>query len=162
MSVNPFWDFSLQHYAKTPAQRHCLQLQEEAGANVNVVLLTLWLATQKRLFDHNLVLHHAELLHWHEQVIVPLRQARFGVRQSGLSKRLYQTVKQSELDAERVEQDILYSLLPEFAEASDELTLLELADWNLRAYLKLLPLAAELVGSASEQLVGDVFGETRC
>ncbi len=162
MSVNPFWDFSLQHYAKTPVQRHCLQLQEEAGANVNVVLLTLWLATQKRLFDHNLVLYRAELLHWHEQVIVPLRQARFGVRQAELSESLYQTIKQSELDAERVEQDILYSLLPEFAEASDELTLLELADWNLRAYLQLLPLAEELVGVVSEQLVDDVFGETRC
>ncbi|EGG98459.1 hypothetical protein imdm_2344 [gamma proteobacterium IMCC2047] len=75
---------------------------------------------------------------------------------------MYQTIKQSELDAERVEQDILYSLLPEFAEASDELTLLELADWNLRAYLQLLPLAEELMGPVSEQLVDDVFGETRC
>ncbi|MEH6357937.1 MAG: TIGR02444 family protein [Pseudomonadales bacterium] len=157
MSVNPFWDFSLQHYAKAPVQEQCLQLQDQVGANVNVVLFTLWLASEKRLFDHGLVLAHAELLYWHEQVIVPLRQARFGVKQSGLSDALYEMVKKSELDAERVEQDILYSLLPQFAEASGELSLEQLAQWNLRAYLQVLPLAESLVEDCSEQLVAEIF-----
>jgi len=157
MSSNPFWDFSLKHYAKAPVRQQCLQLQEEAGANVNVVLFALWLASENRLFDHDLVLHHAEFLCWHEQVIVPLRQARFGVKQSGLSESLYEVVKQSELDAERVEQDILYSLLQQFAEASGELSLQQLAQWNVRAYLQILPLADELVDQNIEKLVGDVF-----
>jgi len=159
MSANPFWDFSLKHYAKAAVQQQCLQLQEEAGANVNVVLFALWLAAEKRLFDHDLVLHHAELLHWHDQVIVPMRQARCGVRQSGLSENLYETVKKSELDAERVEQDILYSLLPQFAEASGELSLQQLAQWNVRAYLQILPLAEEVVSQHSEKFVAEVFAE---
>jgi len=157
MSANPFWDFSLQHYAKAPVQQQCLQLQEDAGANVNVVLFALWLATEKRLFDHDLVLHHAELLHWHEQVIVPLRQARFGVKQSDLNDDLYETVKKTELDAERVEQDILYLLLPKFSEASGALSLEQLAEWNLRAYLQVLPLAESQVEDCLEQLASEIF-----
>jgi len=157
MSVNPFWDFSLRHYAKAPVQQQCLRLQDEAGANVNLVLFALWLAAEKRLFDHDLVLHHAELLYWHEQVIVPLRQARCAVKQSGLSDDLYEAVKKSELDAERVEQDILYSLLPQFAEATGELSLSQLAAWNVRAYLQVLPLEDELVNIHSEKLVAEVI-----
>jgi len=157
MSANPFWDFSLKRYAKTPVQQQCLQLQEDAGANVNVVLFALWLASENRLFDHDLVLHHAEFLCWHEQVIVPLRQARFGVKQSGLSDSLYKAVKQSELDAERVEQDILYSLLPQFSVASGELSLQQLAVWNLRAYLQMLSLPEDLVSRHAQQLGAAVF-----
>lgn len=149
----------MRHYAKLSVQQQCLQLQEEAGANVNIVLFALWLASENRLFDHDFVLRHAELLHWHEQVIVPLRQARFGVKQSGLNEDLYEAVKKSELDAERVEQDILYALLPQFAEASGELTLGQLAVWNLRAYLQVLPLADELVEQNIERLVSEVFAE---
>jgi len=159
MSANPFWDFSLKHYAKTAVQQQCLQLQEDAGANVNVVLFALWLAAEKRLFDHDLVLHHAELLHWHDQVIVPLRQARCAVKQSGVSDSLYEAVKKSELDAERVEQDILYALLPQFAEASGELSFQQLAEWNVKAYLRMLPLAEERIDQNAEKLVTEVFAE---
>jgi len=157
MNANPFWDFSLRHYANAPVQQQCLQLQEEVGANVNVVLFTLWLASDNRLFDHELVLHHAELLYWHEQVIVPLRQARCAVKQTGLDDDLYEAVKKSELDAERVEQDILYALLPQFAVASGELSVQQLAEWNIRAYLQVLPLADEVVNQHLEKLVAEVF-----
>jgi len=157
MIVNPFWDFSLKHYTKVAVQKQCLLLQDQAGANVNIVLFTLWLAVEKRLFDHDLVLHHAELLHWHDQVVLPLRQARFGVKQSGLNNNLYEAVKTSELDAERVEQDILYSLLPQFAEASKELSLEQLAEWNVKAYLQVLPLTDEAATRSLERLIGDVF-----
>jgi len=157
MSANPFWAFSLLHYANAPVQQQCLQLQYEAGANVNIVLFALWLAAENRLFDHDLVLHHAELLYWHEQVIVPLRQARCAIKQSGLDNNLYEAVKKSELDAERVEQNILYSLSPQFPEASGELSLQQLTQWNVRAYLQVLPLTDEVVDTHSEKLVARVF-----
>ena len=159
MSVNPFWDFSLQHYAKAPVQEQCLQLQEQAGANVNVVLFTLWLAVEKRLFDHHLVLHHAELLYWHGQVIMPLRQARCAVKQSGLNDALYEAVKKSELDAERVEQDILYALLPQFVEASAEWSLEQLVRCNLGAYLQVLCLDDDRVTQYLDALLDEFFGE---
>jgi len=88
---------------------------------------------------------------------LPLRQARFGVKQSGLNNNLYEAVKTSELDAERVEQDILYSLLPQFAEASKELSLEQLAEWNVKAYLQVLPLTDEAATRSLERLIGDVF-----
>jgi uncharacterized protein (TIGR02444 family) len=158
MSTNPFWDFSLRHYAKTIVQEQCLQLQNEADANVNVVLFTLWLAVEQRLFSHDLVVHNTELLCWHEQVVVPLRQARCGVKQSNLSDALYATVKSAELNAERVEQDILYALLAQFGEASAELSLQQLAQSNLAAYLQMLSLDDGVVAQYLEALVGEVFG----
>lgn len=157
MSSNPLWDFSLTHYAKTPVQQQCLQLQGEAGANVNLVLLALWLAAEKRLFAPALVMQHADFLYWHEQVVVPLRQARCAVKQSGQSAELYAVVKKSELDAERVEQDILYALLPQFAEASGELSLVQLAEWNVRAYLQVLPLAESQIDHHLVPLIAKVF-----
>ena len=93
MTNNPFWDFSLAHYAKQPVQQLCLQLQEQAGANVNVVLFTLWLAAENRAFDNTIVAEHSELQSWHEQVILPLRQARCAVKRSRQSASLYGTVK---------------------------------------------------------------------
>jgi uncharacterized protein (TIGR02444 family) len=157
MEANPFWDFSLQHYAKVPVRQQCLTLQDRVGANVNIVLFTLWLASEKCLFDYDLILRHAEFLRWHEQVVTPLRQARLGVKQSGLSDRLYEKVKKSELNAEQIEQDILYSLLPQFAEASREWSLERLAEWNLQAYLQVFPLTESLIEDFSGQLVDAVF-----
>lgn len=159
MGTNPFWDFSLQHYARRAVQHQCLQLQEKAGANVNVLLFALWLASRRRLFDQQRVLDHAELMYWHEQVIVPLRQARCGVKQSQHADGLYEQIKQAELDSERVEQDILYGLRDSFAEASAELTLTQLAVWNVKGYLQMLPLGDELVDQNTEKLVGEVFAE---
>ena len=115
MSDNPFWDFSLIHYAKAPVQRLCLRLQEQAGANVNIVLFTLWLASLERIFENDAVAGNTDLLNWHDGVIMPLRQARCAVKHCQAEQSaLYEAVKEAELDAERFEQDMLCELLPEF------------------------------------------------
>lgn len=44
--VNPFWNFSLDHYKQEGVQAACLHLQDSFGADVNLVLYCLWLARQ--------------------------------------------------------------------------------------------------------------------
>ena len=157
MNANPLWDFSLRHYAKTAVQQQCLQLQENCDANVNVVLFSLWLASLERVFEHDIVTAHVELQHWHQQVIVPLRQARCAAKQFQQSDSLYKALKKSELDAERVEQDMLCGLLSQFPEAPGDLALQALAQQNVRGYLQTLGLTDGAVSEYSEKLVAMVF-----
>src|SRR5262249_58654563 len=46
--ASPFWTFSLGYYRGAGVSEACLELQDNCGVDVNVVLLLLWLASQKR------------------------------------------------------------------------------------------------------------------
>ena len=48
--TNPFWTFSLGYYRGAGVSEACLELQDDCGVDVNVVLFLLWQATQKRQF----------------------------------------------------------------------------------------------------------------
>lgn len=158
MSDNPFWDFSLTHYAKAPVQRLCLRLQEQAGANVNIVLFTLWLASLERIFENDAVAGNTDLLNWHDGVIMPLRQARCAVKHCQAEQSaLYEAVKEAELDAERFEQDMLCELLPLFNGVGSGTSVFDLAEKNLQAYLQTLPLAIGSADSYTKRLIDVVF-----
>src|SRR5258707_13596754 len=45
---SPFWRFSLRFYARTKVSAACLALQDEAGADVNLLLFLLFLAEHQR------------------------------------------------------------------------------------------------------------------
>ena len=45
---SPFWRFSLRFYSRPGVASACLALQDEAGADVNVMLFLLFLAEHKR------------------------------------------------------------------------------------------------------------------
>ncbi|WP_243453991.1 TIGR02444 family protein [Oceanisphaera pacifica] len=45
-SAEQFWQFSAQHYARPGVAQACLQLQDEYGANVNLLLLLVMLEAQ--------------------------------------------------------------------------------------------------------------------
>ncbi len=76
---NPFWQFSCAVYAAPGVRQACLQLQDEHGADVNLLLLAVWLGSARgtRLAKADL----ADLpgAAWHDQVIRPLRGARRAV-----------------------------------------------------------------------------------
>src|SRR3974377_2086149 len=46
--ASPFWTFSLGYYRGAGVSEACLELQDNCGADVNVVLFLLWMASQKR------------------------------------------------------------------------------------------------------------------
>ncbi len=46
--TTPFWTFSLGYYRGAGVSEACLELQDNCGVDVNVVLFLLWMASLKR------------------------------------------------------------------------------------------------------------------
>ncbi len=132
-----FWQFSEQHYARPGVAQACLQLQDEHGANVNLLLLLLML--EERGLG-------AEPAHF-----LPLLQQRQGLfsQWRALRRRLkprldnddYLQLLQHELELERWQQQELLQVLAQHPPRPGSgglltyLTLLQVADaplWQLK------------------------------
>ncbi len=106
-----FWDFSLRFYARPGVAAACLDIQEQARADVNVVLYLLFLATKGRQLAQTEVTEVDNLVTiWREQVVRPLRTARRHLKTvtapfiGDAAGRLRNEIKRSELEAERIQQ----------------------------------------------------------
>lgn len=108
-----FWDFSLAFYERPTVAQACLDLQDDHGQDVNLVLFCFWAA------GHGKTLQAAELEElwqvispWQEHVVRPLRQVRRWMKRPEVLQRadcasLRETLKQQELEAERLQQSFL-------------------------------------------------------
>ncbi len=111
MSANPFWTFSLALYARPGVSAACLALQDEAGADVNLVLYLLWnAATGRRLDMADIASADAALACWRTDVIAPLRAVRRATKAELLpaAAAFHTSVKALELEAERLAQAALF------------------------------------------------------
>jgi uncharacterized protein (TIGR02444 family) len=119
-SGNPqsaFWQFSLAFYAQPPVAAACLDLQDHAGIDVNLLLYLLFLATHHRQVGRDDVARiDATIAVWREQVVLPLRNVRRQLK-PGIppcnrtdTDLLRSAVKRIELDAERIEQETIERL----------------------------------------------------
>lgn len=134
---NPFWDFSILHYDTPGVARGCLNLQNKCNLRVNVLLYCLWLGKRGRLLEMDPLLQSDALRQCSEQVLLPLRSARYGMKRIGMSigqPKLYVKLKEAELEVERVEQNLLYRLAPEMPESNRPVR--HLAKINLETYLQ--------------------------
>jgi uncharacterized protein (TIGR02444 family) len=114
-----FWDFSIGFYAQAGVAAACLELQDQAGADVNVLLYLFFLASRTRqINDAEVALLDAAVSTWREQVVRPLRAVRRHLKSSapqfdsGASGRLREEIKRSELAAERIQQHTIERLFP--------------------------------------------------
>lgn len=111
LADNPFWDYSLVHYGRPEVARACLELQEDVGANVNLVLFCCWLGSFGQVLTVQDLDEAEEVIRdWNEQVVEPLRGVRRFVRSefAGFADQKWpQAIKQLELKAERVVQNRL-------------------------------------------------------
>ena len=106
-----FWRFSLGFYAIPDVAPACLVLQDEANADVNLLLFLLFLAEQGRAVTRDDIARlDAEIAPWRAGVVEPLRAVRRR-RQTGVgdvppstSEPFRNMVKKIELEAERLEQ----------------------------------------------------------
>ncbi len=112
--ASPFWSFSLRIYRQTGVPAACLTLQDGAGVDVNVLLFSLFAATQNRqLSSTDLSAIIAFIEPWRSSVVVPLRGVRRFLREAPQGfeggDALRQRVKAIELEAERLQQEALYA-----------------------------------------------------
>jgi len=112
-----FWAFSLAVYARPGVAEACLRLQEARGLDVNLLLHALWCGA----LGHRIALAERRRLDeavapWHAGAVQPLRAVRRWLKSQEVlpadaAQGLRAGVKAQELEAERLEQGLLESLL---------------------------------------------------
>ena len=108
-SSEQFWRFCLEHYPGL--QQPLLRLQDDVGANVNVLLLLLY-AEQHRWHwsAAEITRLHQAVQPVNQQVTLPIRLLR---RQLSEQPTIKSSLLQAELAAEQLEQQALLAALPE-------------------------------------------------
>jgi uncharacterized protein (TIGR02444 family) len=119
---DPFWQYSLAIYAQPDVADACINLQDEFGLDVNLVLACLWSDAEGpgRLDSEHIRKLVNGTRDWQEKVVKPLRGLRryskhepAGVPDD-LRKVFRPALQAVELDAEHVEQLIISKTLREF------------------------------------------------
>jgi uncharacterized protein (TIGR02444 family) len=108
---SPFWEFSLSFYAREGVAPACLQLQDEGGADVNVLLYLLFLAQSRRIVSGQEAQRlDAAVAPWRDSVVRPLRGLRRHLKEDTGAvppperEAFRNRVKKLELEAERLQQ----------------------------------------------------------
>lgn len=115
----PFWNFSLAVYAADGVADECLDLQERLGLDVNLLLFAAFTgAVEGVCLEPDDVAAAATLVEgWHNDVVRALRGVRRYLKPVSLDKKdpsqgaasvLRTQVKSAELDAEKIEQTMLW------------------------------------------------------
>ena len=106
----------------------CIRLQEEAGADVNLLLFLLWHGVQQRRLSADEVARlDRKIAPWRERAVIPLRAIRRalkspalqapalkapqGLVEAGTAEAFRTRIKAVELEAERLQQEAMYDLV---------------------------------------------------
>lgn len=113
-ATGAFWRFSLARYATPGVADACLALQDRDGADVNLILLALWLGERGQRLEAEAGGRLAQLAaDWQSPVVTPLRAARRSLKErdrgqwSGEIARWRGRLAKAELAMERLEQLML-------------------------------------------------------
>lgn len=108
------WQAALEAYGHPGVEAACLALQDDYGLDVIVILTLGWLAARRTgLSDPGLDALVAAARPWQEGVVKPLRELRRRLKSEGdpAMARVYDSLKKSELEAERSEMEALLAAL---------------------------------------------------
>lgn len=136
-----FWRFSLRLYGIPEMASACLELQDRAEADVNVLLYLLFLANEERLIGRGEVERiDAILAPWRSEIVRPLRMVRRRLKDSvgaftpTMTARLRDAVKRIELQSERLAQEALERSAPPASLGTQASDRQSAARQNLAAY----------------------------
>jgi uncharacterized protein (TIGR02444 family) len=142
-SGSPFWRFSLQFYRLPGVADACIALQEEAGADVNLLLFLLWHAAQGRALSAAEVARlEQRIAVWRERAVIPLRAIRRalkspqGLIEAGAAEAFRTRIKAVELEAERLQQEAMYDLVRDSLLGEAAPSVAAAARANVAAYAK--------------------------
>lgn len=105
-----FWDWSLECYDRPAVASACLRLQDQHGLNINICLWCCWLAEEGRTAGPAIEQAINALKSWNGEITAAIRDIRRKLKDQPRAGALYRSVLACELDAEQVEQDILFEL----------------------------------------------------
>jgi len=146
-----FWAFSLDRYARPGVGELCIELQETTGADVNIILMCLWVAQSGRQLTPTTLkqMLSGDISAWHREAVVPLRAARRSIKVWNTGKddpqvnALRDKIKALEIEAERQQQRFLAQAVARHFETTelhriDAATPAILAIENLTGYFEVL------------------------
>jgi uncharacterized protein (TIGR02444 family) len=114
---SPFWRFSIKFYGVPGVAQACIELQDRANVDVNILFFLLWNATQGRAFQKTDVAEIERLIGaWRDMAVVPIRNVRRALKSPPAvmapeaAEGLRTRIKAVELEAERLQQEALYEL----------------------------------------------------
>jgi uncharacterized protein (TIGR02444 family) len=115
------WTFALAFYAREGAAQACLALQERIGADVDIVLFGLFALLRKGVSLEAEDVRAVDALAdgWRAEIVRPLRQLRTRLKSgpipapSASTGKLRDRIKSIEIEAERIELDMLAGWLTE-------------------------------------------------
>lgn len=114
---SPFWQFSIDRYRRAGVPELCLELQDETGLDVNVLLFLLWIGSQRRKISAPVAFPAIEAAvgDWHRDIVVPLRRVRRHMKglhgpRPECTEEVRSRLKTVELETEQLEQHMLYAL----------------------------------------------------
>jgi len=112
--ASAFWGFATALYARPGVADLCLDLQDEAGRDVNLVLLCLWAGEVLGLAldDWDLKDLAAAVAPWNAAAIHPLRALRRSLQGNAEADAVRAKIGAAELEAERLAQRHLLAALP--------------------------------------------------
>lgn len=145
LSKSPFWQFSVKFYAVPGVAQACIDLQDQAGVDVNVLFFLLWNAMQGRALDKDNVAElDLKIGAWRDMAVVPLRNVRRALKTpppvmapqdaEGFRTR----IKAVELEAERLQQEAMYSLAASGSLGRTANSIIEAARISVEAYQAVL------------------------
>ncbi len=140
MSEKSFWQFSLATYSVAGVESLLLRLQDEFGADINMLLFCYWLGLQQKMLAPG---QWDELLRltadWQREGVLPLRSVRRFLKRQPDVADFRREIQAVEIEAERLQQEMMGSFstnkqLTSFSSAPSQ------AAWqNLQAYFATLP-----------------------
>jgi uncharacterized protein (TIGR02444 family) len=114
---SPFWRFSLAFYRAPGVADACIDLQDQAGVDVNMLLFLLWNATLRRALARPTVEDlDRRIGAWRDATVIPLRALRRALKspppvvEAGPAEAFRTRIKAVELEAERLQQHTMYGL----------------------------------------------------
>ena len=116
-SKSPFWQFSIKFYTVPGVAPACIELQDQAKVDVNILFFLLWNATQGRAYKKADVAEVERLIGaWRDMAVVPIRNVRRALKSPPAvmtpeaAEGFRTRIKAAELEAERLQQEALYEL----------------------------------------------------
>ena len=119
--IEGFWDFSVRTYRTDGVPDACLSLQNDYGADVNMLLYCCWIGACIGQFDRDLFTRASAFSTlWADRVVAPLRSARTWMKHTGCDTesvptdacmQLREEIKSVEFAAEKMQQQVLESMV---------------------------------------------------
>lgn len=158
---HPLWRFSLRVYRAPGVQEACLALQDDHGADVNLVLLCSFVGHEGRSLDkRRLRQAMARVGAWQSEVIAPVRSARRAIKRlppadAQAAQDLRRQILALELELEYVEQAMLAELAAQWPQQVRRGAPRAMVEANLQRYLGLLGCAARPADAAHLKAIID-------